>query len=57
MIPQLIYLALAFLGVGIAISEHGKPKKGNNNAWVTFTAFVTTVILLYYGGFFNAMLL
>lgn len=53
MLPQLIYLGLSLLGLGIAIEQHGKPKKGNENFWITFITWILTLGLLYWGGFFD----
>lgn len=51
-LPQIIYLTLMFLGLGIAIEQHGKPKEGITNFWVTFLATAISVSLLAWGGFF-----
>ena len=52
-IPQIIYLTLVFIGLGITIEQHGTPKEGINNFWVTFIADALTISLLVWGGFFN----
>lgn len=53
MIPQLIYLALVLIGLGIAFEQHGKPKKGNHNTWISCISQTIIIIVLYYGGFFD----
>lgn len=51
--PQYVYMALTLIGLGVILSEHGKPKTGRHNFW--FMSFVTAFIyfLLYSGGFFK----
>ncbi|WP_159452557.1 hypothetical protein [Pedobacter nyackensis] len=56
MIPQLIWFALAFIGLGINIVQHGKPKTGKHDAWTQVCALVIGAVILYYGGFFNPLL-
>ncbi|WNL50900.1 hypothetical protein Murka_0064 [Xanthomonas phage Murka] len=51
--PQLIYLALMFVGIGIAVSKHGQPETGKHNAWVTLIASALVINLLLWGGFFS----
>jgi len=55
MIPQILYLILLGLGLGIALVEHGKEKTGKHNFWVSFSAAFIGVIILYYGGFFDPL--
>lgn len=55
MIPQLLYIALAFLSLGISLSEHGKPKTGKNNAWITVISVLLGAVLVYCGGFFDPL--
>ena len=52
-LPQIIYLMLVAIGLGITIEEHGKPKDGINNFWATFIAQALTIALLVWGGFFK----
>ena len=52
-LPQIIYLTLVFLSLGIALEQHGTPKEGNNNFWVNFIATAITISLLAWGGFFK----
>lgn len=52
-IPQLIYLALTMLGLGIAMAQHGEPKKGTVNAFHSIIATAILIGLLYWGGFFG----
>lgn len=51
--PQLIYLALTFLGLGRSISKHGEVKTSKENAWASIIAACLIVGVLYWGGFFS----
>ena len=53
MIPQIIYLVMSLLGLGVIIERHGKPKTGNNNVWMDLLATIIIYSLLYSGGFFD----
>jgi len=49
--PQIIWIVLVAMGVGIQIAKHGQPDKYNGK-----TALIGCSIsagLLYWGGFFN----
>lgn len=50
-IPQAIYLVMTFLGVGISIALHGKPRPPHN-VIVCVTSSAIAIGLLYWGGFF-----
>jgi len=52
MLPQIIYLILTCLGLGVVMSKHGEPQKPYN-IWYSLTSTVLLWILLYWGGFFN----
>jgi len=56
MIPQLIYLAIVCVSIGISLEDHGKPKEGEHNAWYGFVAITIHLLILYAGGFFDVML-
>ena len=56
MLPQLIYLALIFLGLGLEMTRHGKPKEGTYNVKHTVIATVIGLTLLWGGGFFDVLL-
>ena len=51
--PQLIYLALAFMDIGVETVKHGEPKDGIHNFWATVMARTLMIGLLYWGGFFS----
>lgn len=50
---QIIWIVLICLSLGISISEHGKPKTGNNSFWTSLVATIVNVFILYMGGFFG----
>ena len=52
--PQYTYLALNFLGLGIAIANHGEPRT-NESAITSIIATAITFSLLAAGGFFKGM--
>jgi hypothetical protein len=54
MIPQLIFLFLLTLGLGISFAKHGEEKSSPNyNGWHSVINFIVTVGILYWGGFFD----
>jgi LPXTG-motif cell wall-anchored protein len=52
-IPQILYLGLTLVGLGLIIEKHGKPKTGNENAWVSVITVILVLGLLFWGGFFT----
>jgi len=52
---QILYLALAALGLGINIAKHGQPK-GNYNAGYYFLDVLFALSILWWGGFFDCFL-
>jgi len=51
--PQITMIALFALSLGIAISDHGKPKQGNTSFWANLIAVGTQGVILTWGGFFK----
>lgn len=51
--PQYAYLALTFIGLGMAAEQHGKPKTGTHSFWATLIATALLLGLLWAGGFFG----
>jgi len=51
--PQLIWIVLALLGLGIHIAKSGQPLRGRYSAWVQFFSISITAIILWCGGFFH----
>lgn len=56
MIYTIIFILMGFLGLGISIEKHGKPKKGKENVWVTIIALLIQYFLLYKAGLFDSLL-
>ena len=52
-VPQILYIALLALGVGVSLARHGQPKTGNESVWITLIGVSIQVGLLLWGGFFN----
>lgn len=51
--PQVIWCALALLGLGIHIAKNGEPTGGRYSGWVRFIAVAITATILWCGGFFH----
>ena len=51
--PQIVYLIITAMGVGLALARHGKPKEGKDNFWVSLIATSAVWYLLYVGHFFD----
>jgi hypothetical protein len=50
--PAITLLMLWAVSLGINVAQHGEPKKGNENAWITVMAMLVTGSILWWGGFF-----
>lgn len=53
MIPQIITIILALIGLLVSANQHNKPKEGNESFWRTLIAFIIQFTLLYFGGFYD----
>ncbi len=53
MIPQIIYLSIAFIGLLYVANQHGKPKIGTYNIFTQLVGVALSMALLYFGGFFD----
>lgn len=51
--PQMIWISIVLISVGMEIAKHGEPKEGDHDAWSTIIAAVLLAALLYWGGFFG----
>lgn len=51
MIPQLIYLGLMVMGLGIHLAKHGE--SDTISFWWSLFGFTIQIILLAWGGFFK----
>lgn len=56
MTPQMIYIILAAMSLGINLVRHGQDKEGKESFWVHLIAATITFSLLYWGGFFDVFL-
>lgn len=54
-LPIIIYLFLAFSDFGYAVAKHGQPRDAYN-AWFNFLGMAISFFILWWGGFFNAIL-
>lgn len=52
MTPQIIYLILITLSLGMTMAKHGEPRE-NHNFWHSLIATVIGLWLLIAGGFFK----
>lgn len=51
--PQIIIIGLYAASLGISLADHGKPKVGKNNFWISFISAGMMLGLLWWGGFFG----
>lgn len=51
-IYQIIIIILYSMSLGIALVNHGKPKQGNENFWITLISVLINLFILIQGGFF-----
>lgn len=56
MIPQIIYLIIVVMRIGVVLKEHGKPQTGDHDATPVFIGIATQILLLWWGGFFDILL-
>ena len=50
---QIIYLVLLSVGLLVAANQHGKPKTGKTNFFITLFASAVSFCIFYFGGFFK----
>ncbi len=50
--PQVIFLCLCAMSVGISMAKHGE-RRENYNAWTSLFAAAIEIGILWWGGFFN----
>jgi hypothetical protein len=51
--PEIVYIILVSLSLGITAAQHGEPKKGKESIFQTLISHSLTFALLYWGGFFS----
>lgn len=52
-IPQIIWIVLVIMGLGVEMAQHGKPRTGKHNFWTMLISFGLSIWILYAGGFFG----
>lgn len=52
-IPQICYIVIIALGLGITLAKHGEPKEDNYNFFTALFGAFIQVGLLILGGFFK----
>lgn len=55
MIWIITYLALIFIGLGIAATRHDEPRTDHYNFWMTLFGCIITLFILYKGNFFDPL--
>lgn len=51
--PQVTFIALMALSVGVTLALHGKPRTGNHNVVAALIGAGITTGIVYAGGFFS----
>lgn len=51
--PQIVWIALSAMGLGISLIKHGEQRKSNYNFWVTLISLGFEMLILWKGGFFG----
>jgi asparagine N-glycosylation enzyme membrane subunit Stt3 len=54
-LPQLIFMAIMMFSLGVELVEHGRPRKGKNNAFTALAGSALALFLLWWGGFFDVL--
>lgn len=52
-LPQLFYICLLMMDLGVEMSKHGQLKVRKYNAWSTLIADGIIILILLAGGFFS----
>lgn len=53
--PQLTWLCLMLVGLGIILAKHGEREDGRYNVYRTGAITLGLAVILYYGGFFTTV--
>ncbi len=53
MMPQIIWIVIVGLSLGINAEKHGKLKKGKCNAYYVLIAVIIEALILWWGGFWD----
>ena len=52
-IPQIIFIVILAMSLGINLTRHGEKRDGEYNAWIALLATAIETGLLIWGGFFT----
>ena len=52
---QITYIILLLIGLMISSYQHGKPKEGKHNLFIDLFSYFISVLILYWGGFFDIL--
>lgn len=50
--PQIVWLTLVLIGLGMSLEQHGKPRTGRHNVWLSLFGGGVGFWIVYGGGFF-----
>lgn len=50
--PQIVWIVISAMGIGIALVKHGEPRE-KYNFWVTLISLGIEILILWKGGFFG----
>ena len=51
--PQILWIALSTMGLGISLVKHGEPRESKYNFWITLISLGFEVFILHSGGFWR----
>ena len=51
--PQITYIAITGITLGVQLANHGKPRSGNHDFGASILATAILYVLLWQGGFFS----
>ncbi len=52
-LPQITFIVLLAIDLGIAMAKHGQPRKGQHNFIASLVASAILLFLVWRGGFFG----
>lgn len=52
--PQVVYIGLMALSIGITLALHGQPRTGKHNVGYAVIGAAISLGVVYWGGFFTA---
>lgn len=51
--PQIVYIVMVVLGLGMTATNHGNKKMGKDNFFISLISSTIMISILYAGGFFG----